>query len=567
MSEGMFQLWPENGPEKPNRSYLKIENMEQHKKFILAKRKAGMKHKAIVNALKAERDVTIPVHKLKRLLDGWGQCRQSLTKSRKLLIRNGIEERRWRGKRNHNVVLNFSTQTAGRKVRQITKEEIDEIMGVPPSFFKDVKLNSKEMVAVFSTPTPTSGSEANLETDPNPPEKMDIEPDIYDSVAFEACCYPERNPDRLDEVDMHEGDMHEDSDLDYPDNKDFDGAVGTDHLVLGIQPSILWAEEKDMAHLDKVSEDPEHAAEAFISLGRTAGDMLSATEEDSHLTPSKNDDDDAEDVLKIVAQGLNQMSLTEESTSSRRTSTSKTKEFEQKERGQCDCGDNIEHETPFDKYACRKRHHLWDRIDLWKDEAREFLQILELVSQECDLSLQKAAYIISQAREDSPNSEPLPYHIYKQILAEDEESVSRCHDAVEGVDCALLCGVIQNNFPAIANAVSRLSSKNPARYYFKTYAVHLPFVMKRFGPNNFFTALCLRSTGIMLGDLVAAGFPAADVMHREHLTASALFVFNSIGMATHFILLNQYLNADYRKILRAGLTLAYSKCMPSWPPI
>ncbi|EPS43364.1 hypothetical protein H072_2616 [Dactylellina haptotyla CBS 200.50] len=561
MAEGMFQVWPKTGSEKPTRSYLKLGSMEEHKDFILAQREAGRKHEEIIDALRTERGVTLPLYKLKRLLDQWGNCGKNLTKSRQVCIRNGIQKRQQLGKQNHKVILQGPRRGISRRVREITQEEIDEIMGRSPGFFKSVKLNPKETVPIFSTPTPRDEPEAISESVMSLSDIMDTEEEIPGYIPSESCLPVEKDSDGMEVVDMCEdGIPGGDGNGDRDDSDEDVGGVADDYLASDSHPARYthWTEEWGIVEAEGKPEDPEQVAETFISLGLEIKDEFVAAEEDNRLEPAPNFGDDDEEV-RVVAEGLSEMYSTEEATGSWDSDASDTDELEGEGQGGCGCGVGIEHETALDKYACRNRCRLWDQIGWWKAEARRFLGDVAWVSEEYGVCLQRAADIVSREWEDNEDREPLPYHIYKQILAKDEESVSRCHDPVDGVDSALLCGILQDDFATMEETISGWILGESIKENFDSWVVHLPFVMGKFGPNHFFTAFCLDIAGDALSHLIYAGTAGVDEMHSNCMIASALCVYGSIGMATHELSLNVILNTSGVEQLGPELALAYNK--------
>ncbi|KAK6525331.1 hypothetical protein TWF694_005474 [Orbilia ellipsospora] len=518
MSDGVFQFWSHA---RPTRSYLKIEDMEQYKEFILGKRQAGMKHKDILEALKADRSVTLSMHRLKRVLDKWEESRKSLTKRRMLLVRRGIEERRARGKQRHKVILNRPGRAVTRKGRQITQEEMDEIMRVSPSFFKDVKLNLKQAVAVFSTPT--LGSALGSPTD------IDTERTILNDPSSESRVPLGWRSDGADGNNMDDDEVPDRNFNDYP---------------LNFPPVIQylpWDEGEGTRRVGRRISDPDHLADAFIRLGMETKDTVVAADEDGHF----ESENDVKDIQKIIEDGLSQIQETKESKGSGE------EESEREEHDGCDCRAGVNHKTLLDKYACQNRHHIWLQIDKWKAEAREFLGAVERVSEEYGVSLQKATDIVSPAWEDQKREEPLPYHIYMQILGEDEASVGS-RNGIDGVDSALLCSILEDNFVMMEKVIDRSSSRNSIKIDCDYLAVHFPFALQRFGLNHFFTAFTLDAAGGLLIGTLGATETATQTMN-----AAALCVYCSIGMTTHSLTLD-YFTADL-DLLEPELATAYNK--------
>ncbi|EGX44059.1 hypothetical protein AOL_s00210g220 [Orbilia oligospora ATCC 24927] len=134
---------------KPARAYCKRKDIEVHKEFILQKHEAGEKQEAILAALKEEKGFDIKPYNLKRILGIWGVSHKNLTKKRRLHIRRAIDERR----RTNNSDLRVKF---GRSNRMLKDEEIEEIMSLQSDYFEDVIPSPGDIE--FSSPLPSANS-------------------------------------------------------------------------------------------------------------------------------------------------------------------------------------------------------------------------------------------------------------------------------------------------------------------------------------------------------------------------------------------------------------------------
>ncbi|EWC44290.1 hypothetical protein DRE_01116 [Drechslerella stenobrocha 248] len=114
------------------RPYVRAQDHEMHRDFVTGMFKSGATQKNIVNALKAERGVTITLSRLKNLCVGWNLSNKNLTKARKLHIRESIRKRQdVHGKTEHLVRL----QASGR---ELNPKELHSIMDLSPSCFEGI---------------------------------------------------------------------------------------------------------------------------------------------------------------------------------------------------------------------------------------------------------------------------------------------------------------------------------------------------------------------------------------------------------------------------------------------
>ncbi|KAF3905047.1 hypothetical protein AA313_de0205935 [Arthrobotrys entomopaga] len=143
------------------RPYLKVKEIEIHKDFILQKWNAGAKHKEIIKALKSEKNFLLRPYNLKRLLEVWNVSAKSLTKKRKLYVRNAIRERQLHNKQAHRVRFE-------RSGRELTQEEMNEIMGATDDIFQGMVPSPAGGDIILSTPTPGEDNDIYENYDDNP---------------------------------------------------------------------------------------------------------------------------------------------------------------------------------------------------------------------------------------------------------------------------------------------------------------------------------------------------------------------------------------------------------------
>ncbi|KAK6519063.1 hypothetical protein TWF281_003752 [Arthrobotrys megalospora] len=514
-------------PEKPTRSYLRLEEMEDHKDFILSERRAGMKQKAILNVLKTERGVTLPIHKLKRMLDKWEQSHKNLTKKRKLNIRDAITKRQRLGKETHKVALK-------RSRKNITKEQMDAITGASPGYFKNIKPNSEDVV-VLSTPTPGSEYEAGGENEVEL-SGMDTANDIPGDVPPELSPPPEELQDEID-------DEIDDNSLQDFDEMDIDGDPY--HRPDPTSLSVGYSSELEEEGTSSSEEDNEPLdlvwyiirAKAYIRLGRDNKNAIIAGE-DNYLASSRNIECTDEELQEIISAEFSKMHPAEEPKPCPESGAVDSSDLNDEVRGSqrddgiergLDVTSDVEHETPLSRYARQHRHYFWAEVRLWEYEAKEFIEEVESTSEKRGVSLQKAEDIVSQ-RERSGLMEMLPYHIYKQIMGEDADI--DCRAVPDSVNGALVCQIVQGNFTTLENAARQLPFDNNDRKLFNFYVVHLPFVLSKYGLNHFFTAYTLH-----IASHVLDGLGVVDEQYGI-LRASALCAYDSIGMGFHRLALD-----------------------------
>ncbi|KAF3317417.1 hypothetical protein TWF173_011071 [Orbilia oligospora] len=477
MEQIRFQLFSAHAP---TRSYLKAEDLEVHKDFIQGLHKAGRTQKDIVKELKTQRGIDLPIHKLKRMLDKWGSSKKNLTKKRRVDIANAIEKRRQLGKVTHKVILK-------RSKKEIPKEEV-------------IGVNSSPRRLIFSIVTPNAVLEDGQE------RITEISDDI-------------ETTNRFTESD--------------------------------IEPE--WEEEEGEPE-EVNNEALEDLAATFIRLGLENQNALIAAPEDHTASPSKTEEDKDKELEEVISAGFSQLYPTDEpeipSEGHQAASTGDSDAVGQdRHDGVAEAvispaPDAQEHGSPLTRYARENRHHLWAAIGVLRGRAKTFLEEVNLVVEGRGISLAKAAAIVRLEWEDRNGQEPLPYHIHKQILtfnqAGEEEEMHMTpgiteSESIAGVDADLLCQILEDNFAALVEAASKLPPDSWSMVMFKSWTVHIPFIISKYGLCHYFTARALNVAKDVLNDLIGARRAG------EIINLSLLCVFDRIGMGTHQFALDCWL--------------------------
>ncbi|KAF3220550.1 hypothetical protein TWF192_007841 [Orbilia oligospora] len=151
----------ENRPSKPTRVYNKIKDLEQYKKFILARFRAGERHKAILRALKNQLGVDFGESRLKRALEKWGESKVNLTKGRKAHIQRVVKERYRVGKADARVKV-----TLRGRAKRLIEDNIDEILNMADTTGLEPDLVGMELC------TPTPGASTGREERNTPTEEQ-----------------------------------------------------------------------------------------------------------------------------------------------------------------------------------------------------------------------------------------------------------------------------------------------------------------------------------------------------------------------------------------------------------
>ncbi|KAF3223324.1 hypothetical protein TWF106_005097 [Orbilia oligospora] len=491
MEQVRFQLFSAHAPP---RSYLKAEDLEAHKEFIQSLHKAGRTQKDILKELKTQRGFDLPIHKLKRMLDKWGDSKKNLTKKRRVDIANVIEKRRQLGKVTHKVILK-------RSRKEIPKQKVNDIMRSNLQYSKSV--NSSPRKLIFSIITPNAVLEDGQE------HIVEISGDIETRNRF-----PE------------------------PDAE------------------VEWEEEEEEGEQEEEgnNETLGDLAATFIRLGLENKNALIAAPEDHAASPSKTEEDKDKELEEVISAGFSQLYPTDDpETPSESHQAANTEDSDAVGQDRQDgvaetvispVPDAQEHGSPLTRYARENRHHLWAAIGVLRGRAKTFLEEVKLVVEGRGISLERAAEIVRLEWEDRNGQEPLPYHIHKQILAfhearEEEEMYTTLgiteSESIAGVDANLLCQILEDNFAALVEAASKLPPDSWSMVMFKSWTIHIPFIISKYGLCHYFTARALNVAKDVLNDLIGARRAG------EIINLSLLCVFDRIGMGTHQFALDCWL--------------------------
>ncbi|KAK6506579.1 hypothetical protein TWF506_011485 [Arthrobotrys conoides] len=556
MDNGIFRLWPQ---EPKRRGYLKLKNIADNKDFILSLQRAGAKQQAILDALREEKGVKLPIYKLKRMLDKWGVSNHNLTKKCEKDIRQGVEKRKRLGKQAHKVVMS-------RSGKRLTKEKLDIIMAYSPTYFKGVKSSSRNLV-VLSTPTPRDGPSEDMQTGD---DHIDYPPSGL-LLAFQDL-------DRLD--DMHAENDNDDPvhfremgvDIGHGFGADDDPGAEDDytgsHLSFNTSIDDLSAAGVEggegrgtIIDFQDNIEPLEHLIEVFVDLGLKSKDTLVASIQENPA-PTGESEGSIKELQEMVLSELagivqvelevteiESANLENDAKGSWVDAEGQSRPVSAVEGAMSDSQD----ETPLERYARQKRYFFWEQVEDWKNEAIQFVEEVESISEERGVSLLKAADIVSLEWQQTGAEERLPYNIYKRISKEDiNDEETKCVSTVEvdGVNRNILSQIIEENFAALERAVRQLPPHHNSRQFFDGWAVHLPFILSKYGSNHLFTAFALGITADTLRDLCSMN-DLADTME-----ASAVCIYNNIGMATHQLALDCF---EWSPELEPELAQAYSK--------
>ncbi|KAF3189576.1 hypothetical protein TWF225_002720 [Orbilia oligospora] len=485
MDDGIFQTWPQ----KPKcQRYLKLKNIADHKDFIVSLRRAGVKQHAILDALRKEKGVELPIYKLKRMLDKWGVSNNNLTKKCEKDIRQRIEERKLFGKKARRVVMN-------RSGKSLSPEKLNTIMAAGPTYFKGVKLSPQRSVVVFSTPTPRGGCERNCEGSIELSRNMEQENGCAEPLPSEPRLSFE-DPDRLGRLQA--------DDLGADNNEVFSSGDTGVHMILRISSDDFMesggeeaAERKAINNFGEGIRHPENMIEILVNLGQESQDTLISSVRENPALRSESQVS-VEEIRDKISSGLanilpvemiearpaGYMSYPENIWISAEDKDGRTPTAE----GATESVDDIQDDTPLGKYARQTRQAFWDELKSWKKQAMEFVEGVGSISKERGISLPKAGDIVSMECERRGCVGNLPYHIYKQILDMDEGAKSVPTAEVDGVNRELLCQAIEENFAALKRVLEQFPSNHYHWESLDGFTVHIPFVLAKYGSSNFLTA-------------------------------------------------------------------------------
>ncbi|KAF3087302.1 hypothetical protein TWF102_010596 [Orbilia oligospora] len=294
-----------------------------------------------------------------------------------------------------------------------------------------------------------------------------------------------------------------------------------------------WEGEEEGEQEEMNNEALEDLAATFIRLGLENQNALIAAPEDHAASPSKTEEDKDKELEEVISAGFSQLYPTDDpeipSESHQAASTGDSNAVVQdRHDGVAEAvispaPDAQEHGSPLTRYA----------------------QVKLVVEGRC-ISPAKAAEIVRLEWEDRNGQEPLLYHIHKQILAfhqagEEEEMhmtpgiTESESESIADVDANLLCQILEDNFAALIEAASKLPPDSWSLVMFKSWTVHMLFIISKYGLCHYFTARALNVAKDVLNDLIGARRAG------EIINLSLLCVFDRIGIGTHHFALDCWL--------------------------
>ncbi|KAF3088816.1 hypothetical protein TWF706_010591 [Orbilia oligospora] len=281
-----------------------------------------------------------------------------------------------------------------------------------------------------------------------------------------------------------------------------------------------WEGEEEGEQEEMNNEALEDLAATFVRLGLENQNALIAAPEDHAASPSKTEEDKDKELEEVISAGFSQLYPTDDpeipSESHQAASTGDSNAVVQdRHDGVAEAvispaPDAQEHGSPLTRYA------------------------------------PKAAEIVRLEWEDRNGQEPLLYHIHKQILAfhqagEEEEMhmtpgiTESESESIADVDANLLCQILEDNFAALIEAASKLPPDSWSLVMFKSWTVHMLFIISKYGLCHYFTARALNVAKDVLNDLIGARRAG------EIINLSLLCVFDRIGIGTHHFALDCWL--------------------------
>ncbi|KAF3180129.1 hypothetical protein TWF225_001824 [Orbilia oligospora] len=108
-------------------------------------------------------------------------------------------------------------------------------------------------------------------------------------------------------------------------------------------------------------------------------------------------------------------------------------------------------------------------------------------------------------------------------------------ESIADLDANLLCQILEDNFAALVEAASKLPPDSWSLVMFKSWTVHILFIISKYGLCHYFTARALNVAKYVLNDLIGARRAG------EIINLSLLCVFDRIGMGTHQFALDCWL--------------------------
>ncbi|KAK6527579.1 hypothetical protein TWF694_004563 [Orbilia ellipsospora] len=474
----------QSNPSGPGRKYVQLKDAEVHKAFIVEKHQAGFRQQQIVDALQAERGVTLETHRLKRFLDKWGLSCEALTKKRKLHIQQCIRTRINDDKIRHSVRFK-------RSKRQLNQDEIAYIMGLSPKQFKNIKPSPGGII--IETPTPATQENEDLESSPTITKDnlMNIDEFETEDTALETEIGAGVLADEYPMEPMLEGSFQKE--------KRF---VHRNQDTPNYRLASSSKEESDTIDvLEKVSWFSGPSSRRDEEQG------IASVDQDSHSASQR--DDEAPPLRDHASSDLNEPD----------DSSSESNESE-----------IISWGTPFNRYALFCEEELQYELLFWKKKAQEFVEIVAKEAESNNISLEKAEELVTEQIQQVELNDPLPYQVCMVLLNGSTADFSPSELAF-GPE---ISAWIENNFFSIRTRYMMLApmARNSMEWILDSYLVHIPRIIREYGGRHFFTAYSLYQAGVLLAVLSYDFGPVVCA-----LQTIAIEIFYEIGMGTHSIVI------------------------------
>ncbi|EWC47356.1 hypothetical protein DRE_00324 [Drechslerella stenobrocha 248] len=478
------------------RHYIRLEDLEPYRAYILEKHESGLRQKRILTALETEKGVHIELANLKRALEKWGKSRKNLTKGRKLYIRNRVEKRRLEGKVEHRVRLK-------RSGRDLDQQEIEAIMANTPGFFRGLK-----------------ESPADIEFLPTPGAR--------------------ESENRVGSLGGASGEMF------GGHNTDPDSIVQVDDPIYNIRhstgtsvPAVMQIETGELPMPDDGTFD--HFSESLKIYPYPGADWetVIAAEEDHYKGKQKNGEDKTEDLVEVIVKGLDDLSVAPSGPPSPKFDLIVSQEsgelYSQEAERFILATTGVEQGsqcTPLSKYAHEHQDDYDDYIRTFEEEAKDFILQVQSLSAGKGISLEEAEYMLSQQIVREMHYSPLPYHIYSAVL-DDSYKVSSSDVEFESTAeykhlYETYHKLVEENFAAIKSSVDTLPQGSMSCKSFNRCIVHFPRILKEYGVYHFFTASTLYWTARLIG---ASSLNQPEFLNTVY--SEALYIFDRIGMSYH----------------------------------
>ncbi|KAK6540662.1 hypothetical protein TWF694_008055 [Orbilia ellipsospora] len=507
-------------PSKPRRRHTKLKGLEPHKHFILAQHNAGAKQKDILAALRTQRGLDLTLHAFKRVLDEWGISHKSLTQKRKLYIRNRIRERRSQEKYRHRVKFR-------RSKRELSEEEIDEIMSTSPTYFKGIY---NHQIFVLTRVLPILEEQEDFTS--NKDENTNLSDHTLGLDPFEA------------------------QEVSDPENGISNGNVADD--------------------IEQVYSCPATELQYFLSLD----------EEKSHQNTSEIHGEGVEELSELLSENLQKLCVLDappasssiiQSTSQQETADKRLGPVDGSEGNQNGRDDtNYElqlykesserevnyyvGDTQFNRYARDNEAKLQKFIHKSRKEAKEFIRSATELSEQTGVPFTKAIDLLERQLLESGTNRYLSYHAYTQILeGEDAETnMSDVEDASEILTAEEISAIVESFFWDIRQHCNEVSSQRSDIYHsiLSTFIVNVPRLLKEYGSSHIFVAYSLYMTCRLVTHICV--YPTNTIVWLQYY---AINIFNKIGMSGHSI--NLRLFADTAN----EFTIQVSNGSPRWSRI